>query len=460
MDQTVSALGLALIALAGASAGFLAASVPTASPSDEAPIAPGEARVLDPAPSTFTFASAGEAPARLLVFDEDARYQGSLEAAPGEPTTASLDRETAIVFVPTTSPPVHLRTPADVDDPEPTPVRETPRRLATADGGTVDEELTVTIPNRPASLGLTVGGSAQGLHVSVRTSEGPALRQTNETTAPDEPGQVRLEPANLTNGTYRVSVHADRLDGTIGLVAHHLAVDDSLEPLSAPDEQLDALGTVVARVQQGQAWQIPAAETDELALALERGARADVRLYGPDHRVHREVELGQQGPDWSWGSNETQGPAYEVVWMETPSNAYTVYGDAIEADTDRVLYVLAADEADPQPGRPTEIGTRTVQVPYASADGQSPAETIRYAGGLLDVSVTGGEGPAVDRRVTVDGPLGIVLDRRDQAAADGTHALTSRAQHVERFGAGPLDIRVDADAAVGSVELTLQHYIP
>jgi hypothetical protein len=157
----------------------------------------------------------------------------------------------------------------------------------------------------------------------------------------------------------------------------------------------------------------------------------------------------------------TSSPAvYQTATLATPEDAYTVYADAIDADVDRVLYVLAPNGTQPHPGHPATVETRSVDVPHETADGRAPEETIGYAGGLLDVAVTDGDGSALDRRVTVEGPHGTVLERRDRASADGRHVLTTRAEHVERFGTAPLEISVDAEAASGSVELTIRHYAP
>jgi len=454
-------LGLTAIAIVAASAGFLAASLPTASAPEQAAIEPGQARLV-PAPTTLTVTATGDDPGRLIVFDDQARFQRSLTLDPPTGTqTIELADEAAIVLVPRASSPIAVTTPSAPDTTlDPIPTHETPRPLTDERAGTVDRELTLAVPNRPASLGLVVDGEAEGLHVSVRTAEGPVLQQTNTSTLGDAPGQFRLDPNNLANGTYRVSVHVDRLEGSIHLLTRTLSVDDRRAGLSAPDDRLEAMGELIAEVHQGQAWRLPTAQTDELTLALERGARADVRLYGPDHRVHRELELGQRGPDWRWSSNDSQAPTYQTATLATPEDAYTVYADAIDADVDRVLYVLAPNGTQPHPGHPATVETRSVDVPHETADGRAPEETIGYAGGLLDVAVTDGDGSALDRRVTVEGPAGTVLERRDRASADGRHVLTTRAEHVERFGTAPLEISVDAEAASGSVELTIRHYAP
>lgn len=395
----------------------------------------------------------------MLVFDADARHLRAVHIEDGGPAPVEVPAE-ATVLVPRASEPVRLDLSAEPDaDVSPAPTRAVPRSLASAEGGTVDEEITLTIPHRPASVGLRIDGQADGLEVTVRTSEGPVLRQTNETTEDGRPGEVRLEPANLANGTYRVSVHADRLDGRLALVTRTLTGAERLQTLEAPDPQVDRMGALVARIQEGQAWQIPTASADELTLALERGAWADVRVYGPRDRVVQQLQVGQDGPSWRWGSNGSRGPGYDAVQVGVPGPAYTVFVDRIDADVDRVVYALLPDDGDAQPGRPAAIESRVVEVPH-SPTGSSQGETIHYAGGLVDVRVVGGDGPAVDRRVTVDSPRGIVLDRRDQAAADDASLLTDRVKHVERFGSGPLEVAIEADAAAGSVRLALEHYVP
>lgn len=447
--RSLSALGLALLTLAGATAGFLAGSLPAARGSlDVGPIEPGQARLVTPAPDELAVANAGDRPAQLLVFDANATFQRAIPVDAGEQTRASLSLDAAIVLVPAASASVELGFPEADAEVEPIPTRTQTHRLLNA-SGPVDEQARLTIDERPASLTLAVDGEADDLQVRLTTRQGLALERS-----PADGEQ--LTPGNLTDGRYRAQIEAAALHGTLQLVTRTLVPDPSLQTLEAP-EGVHALGTPLARVEPGQAWRVPADDLHELRLGLEEGGWADVRVYGPEDRVLQRVPLGQQGPSWRWSGNDSGPPTYEATPIDASRDTYTVYVHAARADTDATVYVLAPAEADSEPGHRLEVQTSIVSVPYPSPSG-TEHERVRYPGGLVDLRVEEATGAAVDRRVTVDSASGIVLDRHDQAAGDDASVAGDEVKHVDRFGPGPLSVTVEAEAASGAVRLTLTHF--
>jgi hypothetical protein len=444
-----------LITLVGTTAGFLAATLPDARSSSQAgPIEPGSARLLTPAPDVLRLSAAGQGPAHAIVYDENETLQRSVQlpADAGERETRLDLAGPAIVLVPRSSAPVRVGLPADTQV-RSVPTATTSHELVTAEGP-IEETVTVEMAQRPASLALTVDGDVRDLDAHARSSQGTVLRQVNATAAE---GQAHLTPANLANGTYRVDLEADHVAGNLTLVALGLTYHERLTTLEAPDAVAEH-GTVLARVAPGEAWQVPADEVDQFALVLERGGQAQVRLYSPDHRALRAATVGDDGPGWEW-SNETDLPDYQAATVDASRDTYTVYAANVRADTDATVYVVAPDARDPSPGRPAEVRTTTVTVGYPSPSGNAN-QTARYPGGLVDVHVQDARGAAVDRRITVEGGQGLVLDRYDEAAGEGTAVGGDAVTHERRFGPGPLDVTVRAEAASGSLTLALDHYVP
>lgn len=451
--RSVSALGLALITLAGTTAGFLAGALPAARGTpDVGPIEPGQARLVDPAPDAIEVASAGDGDAQLLVFDANTTFQRSVSVEADEEERVELALEAAIVLVPATSAPAELGLPSDDVEVEPVATRTQPHLLVNA-SGPVDERARVTLDERPASLALAVEGDAERLQARLTTERGVVLERGTS------PGtDSRLEPGNLTDGLYRAEIQADELEGTLQLVTRTLAPDRPLEALGAP-EGVHELGTPLARVEPGEAWRVPAEEVDELRLGLEEGGEADVRVYGPEDRVLQHVELGEEGPDWRWSGNGSGPPTYEATPVDASRDVYTVYVHDARADTDATVYVLASEDAEVEPGHQLSIETSTVSVSYPSPSG-TESERVRYPGGLVDLHVEEADGAAAERRITVDSPTGIVLDHHAQAAGGNTDVAGDQVKNVDRFGPGPVEIVVEADAASGAVHLALTHYSP
>lgn len=463
-ENLSSALGLTLIALAGASAGFLAASVPTpGETADVGPIPPGEARRLAPLESGLEVSTAGQGPGMLVLFDENGTYERTIRI-PGDRvrTLEGAEPVVRIALVPATSAPLELDLPSpDRTNVTETPTRESTRTLASSGGGTVDADLSLRMPTRPASLALEVDGRARDLDATVRTRAGPAFRQVNATWPVNGTiGTARLFAGNLTNGTYRVSLHADRLDGRVLLVARTFDAANRSAPLQPASQSLDRLGALTARAGPGEAWQLATQDARGVTLAVERGAWARVHLYDDDNRLARQVEVGQRGPSWDWGSNGSSAPPYQAARLDVPDGVYVLHVANTGGEANHTVYALLAglDRADP--ARQLPIETKTVEVPYPAAPGSTSTRTVRYPGGLVDLEVTGGQGPAVDRRVVVDSPLGVVFREQTQAAVDDQSGGTESVKHLERFGSGPLEIRVEADAAVGSVEFAFEHFVP
>lgn len=354
------------------------------------------------------------------------------------------------MLVPATSAPVEVGLPSDDVEVEPVPTRTQPHPLANA-SGPVDERARLTLDERPDSLALAVDGEAERLQVRLTNREGVVLeRGTGPAT------DSRLEAGNLTDGVYRAQVQADGLEGTLQLVTRTLAPDRPLDALGAP-EGVHELGKPLARVEPGEAWRVPAEEIEELRLGLEEGGEADVRVYGPEDRMLQRVELGEEGPDWRWSDNGSGPPTYEATPVDASRDAYTVYVHGARADTDATVYVLAPGDAEAEPGHRLSIETSTVSLPYPSPSG-TERERVRYPGGLVDLHVEEADGAAADRRITVDSRLGIVLDHQAQAAGGNTDLAGDQVKNVERFGPGPVEIAVEADAAAGAVHLTLTHY--
>jgi hypothetical protein len=453
--QATEAIGLTLIALAAAAAGFLTADAANPEPTPPANVAPGQAQLLDPAPERLTVTNEGTSPGRVLLFSATGDYDRMQRIAPGNTTQLELgDASAALLLVPRASAPLTIAPPAS-DDLEPVPTEETRHELLAREGP-VDEEITLELPQRPASLTVAVDGEAEDLEVVVRTSEGPALRQVNATTEPGRRGEVRLEPAYLTNGTYRVTVRADALNGQLTLVARTFADEEALATFEVP-RSVDALGEPLARVGAGEAWRLDTAELDEVRLALERGGRAQLRVYDAEDRMQRQVEIGDEGPSWQWSPNGSSPASYRSGELAVPEDTHTLYAETVDADTDATVYVLAPG-TDAEPGRQLEIRETTATVPYPSPEGREQVD-VRYAGGLVDVRLGDANGAAAERRIAVDSPRGHVYERDDRSV-EGQSLEGDALESVERFGPGPLTATVEARGATGSVQLVFEHFAP
>lgn len=440
----------------------MAASIPAASDSTNAGLAPGQARVFDPAPDEIEVNSRG-GPARVLVYDANGTYEQSLEVASDQASKSlALDgEEPRRVLVSRTGTAVDLSWPASSEPNVAQPrVSQTSRVLAIADGGAIREKITVSMPRTPADLALAIEGEAEGVEATVTTSQGPVLHRQAASASPNQTAEMtQLHPGNFTNGTYRVSLSAGHLDGRIVLEASTFERLEDLAPLRAPNEGIEELGALVAEIDEQQAWRVSTQGAQRLTLAVERGAWADVRVYDPDDRVIGDLAVGQEGPAWRWGSN-TSAPTYDAVQMDVEEGTYTVYPAEISGETNTTLYAILPDRDEADPGRQIPVEQRSVELAYPTTPGTVRSDPLRYAGGLVDVEVAGGEGSAVDRRIIVEGAYGEVLRQVDQAAADDVGLVSDVDKRVERYGPAPVEVEVEADAGAGSVRVVVSHYVP
>lgn len=461
-DQLGSALGLALLAVAGTTAGFLAASIPTGTGVGSGfEVLPGQAREVDPLGGALTVHASGDRAARVLLFDANASFEQAVRVPAGATLQGiQMEPKTRLVLVHDQGGPAQLRVDGGEEPTvETVRTRETVRTLVTSNGGTVDADRTVNQPSPPASLSLRVDGRAHNLDATVRTRAGPAFEQTNATWAGNlTEGRLELNPGNLTDGTYRVSVGADRVTGSVQLVTRTFDQANRSTALDPPDEALDKLGGLVATAGEDEAWRVSTQGAGALTLAIEQGSWARVRLYDADERHVRAIDVGRRGPAWEFGSNGSQAPAYQAVRLDVRDGTYTLYPEKVSSDNATVYAILPGRE-EPHAGRQLEIETRTIDVAYPQLDDTS-TKTVRYGGGLLDVRVAGGEGASANRRVVVDSPLGVVLRQEGGSAASDTSVGGEGTRYVERFGSGPLDIRVENDGGLGSVTLEIEHYVP
>lgn len=459
-SEVPSSIGLALLALVGSSAGFLAASVPGGAADELGPMEPGQAHRIDPMPASFGL-QAPDGPATLLIYDANGSFERSVSVDAGEQTRVQLsETRERIVLVPEASSPVRLAPHASsLPEVSSVPIGEDTRALANSNGGAVATDTTLQLERRPASLALAVEGKARDVDAIARTSQGPVLERLNGTApANGTHGSTQLWAENLTDGTYRVSVQADRLVGRVLLVTRHLDLEQAVDPLDTPSEELDRLGAAVASLEKDEVWEV-GVRGEGLTLAIEREAWARVNLYDDEHRLVRSLDVGRRGPSFDF-SNGSSTPNYTAVRVDAPAGTYAVQVDKAGGEGNQTVWALLPGRDAAPRGQQLEVETDSLSIRYPDRPGQTTTRTVRYAGGLTDVRVDDGDGTATDREIVVDSPLGVVLRRSDTASMGGQDAGSERTVHVERFGPGPLEVHVDAEAGAGTAQVVYRHYIP
>lgn len=470
-------LGLVIVTLASMAAGFMVAQTPAPETfqavGDLGP--PGEAYGVElDRGQTVRLSSSGALPgaASVAVFDPGDRLVEHVRLDDGSSTELSAGRAGTWVLVPTGTAAANVtvevpteQMPAPPLSLEPLSMRTVEEPVAELEGEALDVRRELEIDRRPALAYLALEGNVTGLDATVRSPTGRVLdADTPEVngTRPLLEGTdgVRLSPAHLVPGAYRITARGDRLTGTLSLV--HATYERPGQDRPRLNESVPGLGSKgvpVAVAGQGQAVLVDAQGADQLRLATAPATSAVVYIYDQDD-VDTIVHLGR-GDRYSfdWGSDTGSGIQTAALGVNG-SRSYVAYVEEVDGESDAV-HVLLPGLRTAAGGRTLEITEQRVHVDGSSVelDGYAQVET-NVTGGIVGVSMRNEDTYSGERRVRVAGPHGLVFEHLQRNVVAGDATTQHQRENPAHYADGPLTIIAESDTTVeGDVWVTIRSYV-
>lgn len=344
------------------------------------------------------------------------------------------------------------------------PVDRDHRTLLEQDGGGPHRHVVFQVERRPAAVDVDWRGNVTGLDVRVESQRGQVYRVEDGQARGSDPSaqQRQRSPGNLTEGSYEATIEAENLDGEVTFVRYDYIRNPVDLANATKKEKIDAArnGTTVARMEDGQAYEIDTVGASEMLFWTQPSAHAHVRVYTTEDRFVDELALGQHAGTCSSGCQddvEEESPRIaQFVEVEEPGT-YVAYVSYVDAPGTNVS--VAVPEVDQAPAA-TQLFVEQTEVSFVTQLGQTHAEDNRtLPGALLEARIDTEATAASQRNVTVEGPLGIALRYEEAARSLDAAAYSTRQEHVDRYTSGEFTVQVDNDwTAEGSTTVTLTYY--
>lgn len=315
--------------------------------------------------------------------------------------------------------------------------------LAEADGGPVDERLTVELPRLMVGLSGAVDGEARELVVEASTDEGSAF-----TASGGELSDVQREiaPEVLDAGFLDLHVNATDLDGTVELTLVTPVLPDrtaeakAAEPASEPASNASTNPAPAIHETANTPLAFEVEDQARLTFDVEHGHVLDASVYDANGsqtwHVHRGPDVAQsrhhcrdvmdcQRP-WSYETDETVGPQEIEHTLEGGTHLLYIRAGAVEGNL-----TLEAADGDTLFDDVEELELTAMEL---SAD-----RSVQFDAPLLDVHVDDW-GSAFQRNVTVtvDGQTAYAYET---AASGPEYSMdTHRQMWPDRLEAGDVEV--------------------
>lgn len=344
-------------------------------------------------------------------------------------------------------------------------VEERSWTVASASGGSVNEDLALRMDHRPAQAYLDVDGAVEELDAAARSEEGLVHAYEGVDGTGDGAlvnGSQEVHPENLAAGTYQVTAQAESLNGTLSLVAESY---ERTRPVEEPEEpsrgsadanasSSQAPSGVVAHVGEDEAVEVAPQGADEIVFQGPEDVRAKVYLYNASDALIQVVELGDQEED---RHDRSDNSSVDRSRAQLPSQGnvaiYVAYVNAQdgwdddEEDRERKITVRLPSVDDPEPAENVSVKEDTVEV----EDGDNGTATFEIAGPLAEIGARSNGWTWDHGDVTVEGRRGVVLE----SGGDGDSGSWDRwwghdyETYPERFSDGNFTVTVEDDGGLG-----------
>lgn len=345
-------------------------------------------------------------------------------------------------------------------------VRERSWTIASADGGSVDEDLALRMDRRPAQAYLDVDGAVEDLDAEARSEEGLVHAYEGVDGTADGAlvnGSQEVHPENLAAGTYQVTAQAQHLNGTLSLVAESYERTQPVQEPEAPsgespdpnESEPVTQPDVVAHVGEDEAVEVAPQGADEVVFEVPEDVRGRVYLYNGSHALVQVVELGDQEEDrhdrpdnHSVDRSRAQLPAEGNVAVYV---AYLDERDSWDDDGDReedaAVTVRLPGVDDPAPAENVSVETDAVEV----EDGDNGTAAFEIAGPLAEIGARSDGWTWDSGDVTVEGRRGVVLESGGDGDSDSWDRWWGHGYEAypERFSDGTFTVTVEDDGGLG-----------
>lgn len=350
------------------------------------------------------------------------------------------------------------------------------RTIATQDGGELDETFAERLAIRPAVAYLEFSGDVADLDATVETNEGVVYEvtdgQANQTEdgAVARSGQTQLTPGNLAEGTYKIQATADSFSGSLTFVyqTYDRGVTASTPEDPEAPEQPNPLedAAPVGHVQEHEAYEVPVQGADELIFAIPTDASAHVFIYNGDDEVTQVVDMEAQENRYqkshdknSSEENGSEAPSpIQTERVNATDETMVVYVAYASGDDEGVLVALAGLE-DAQPARKLELETQEVAIEHGAENNTAEAN---LTGGLVDFDYRSQEVFAMERKLTIAGPLGEIAVIHEQAKTFGASMYSEHDVSYENLSSGLIELTLEHDSsplAQGQTTIELVEYV-
>lgn len=351
----------------------------------------------------------------------------------------------------------------------PIDVTEETRSVAAQDGESFDEQLTLRISPRPAVAYLAAEGTYEGLDATLSTDEGTvhAIEDARSNQTQDGPQRLSadavFEPGNLVDGTYTAEASAESFDGQLSIVYKTYDRGD-LEPkntseVEAPEPQPLENATEVTVAGFHEAHKVPTAGADELVFAVPQNSHAEVFVYNGSDAMHSIVELGQSSYECcseNHSHNESSQEApLAVESVEAPAEEAVVFVRDLDDDDAEVVVALNGVDSAPA-AEELELDHKEIVVDHS----ENSTASAELDGALVLFEIQPGYDLAIEREVTLTGPLGEIARMHSYGSAEWT-GWQDHEVHEDRFSDGEMVLEVQQDSLTdqGETHATLTHYV-
>lgn len=331
-------------------------------------------------------------------------------------------------------------------------VRERSWQVAEGDGGPVDADLALRMDRRPAQAYLDVDGHAEDLDAEAASEEGLVHAYRDVDSTRDGRlvnGSQQVRPDNLAAGTYEVAAEAATLNGTVELVAE--SYERVEEPEAQPSSRNASVdenatnatrpGTTVASLDEGEASLVDPQGAATLAFEVPSEADARVYVYDASDDLVGNVLVEDDRDD---GDRDQPARATFDLAADEPHAVYVKDIDAYhhddEADVD--VRLPSVDEADPA------TNLSVVEDEVVVEDQENGTASFNVTGGLVAIGAQAHGWTWDEGDVTVEGPLGVVLESGSDDGFDGWWG-SDHETYPERFSDGTFQVTAENDDGFG-----------